>query len=64
MALRQWYFKFYGTVDCASCYAKANLYHFKSYGIWIAAIAFHHRLVVATRDRHFKESDTEKVRRW
>ena len=32
--------------------------------IWIAAIARHHELVIATRDKHFKEIDSIKIKNW
>lgn len=32
--------------------------------IYIATIAQHHKLAIATRDRHFKEIDTIKVKNW
>ena len=32
--------------------------------IWIAAIAHYHELVVATRDKHFKEIDSIKIKSW
>ena len=32
--------------------------------IWIAAIARHYSLVIATRDKHFKEIDSIKSKSW
>ena len=32
--------------------------------IWIAAIAQHHELIIVSRDSHFKEIDTIKIRDW
>ena len=32
--------------------------------IWIAAIAQQHKLTIITRDKHFKEIDTIKVKKW
>ena len=32
--------------------------------IWIAAIALHHELIIATRDKHFKEIDRIKIKNW
>ena len=32
--------------------------------IWIASIDQHHKLAIATRDKHFKEIDTIKVKTW
>ena len=32
--------------------------------IWIAAIALHHELIIVTRDKHFKEIDSIKIKNW
>jgi tRNA(fMet)-specific endonuclease VapC len=32
--------------------------------IWIAAIAKYHQLILVTRDKHFKEIDSLKIRNW
>ena len=32
--------------------------------IWIAAIAQHYELILATRDNHFKEIDSIKIKNW
>jgi tRNA(fMet)-specific endonuclease VapC len=32
--------------------------------IWIAAIAQHYQLTLATRDKHFKEIDNIKIKNW
>ena len=32
--------------------------------IWIAAIASQHNLTIVTRDKHFKEVDGLKIKKW
>jgi tRNA(fMet)-specific endonuclease VapC len=32
--------------------------------IWIAAIAQHYQLTLVTRDKHFKEIDSIKIKNW
>jgi tRNA(fMet)-specific endonuclease VapC len=32
--------------------------------IWIAAIALHNKLVIVTRDKHFKEIENLNIKKW